>query len=262
MEVLMQGKWALVTGASSGLGKDFASALAEMGANLVLVARRIEPMDRLAEDLRAKHNVEVKVEGVDLSISGAALKLKDRLDAQGISVAALVNNAGFGVIGEFVDQPLDKITGMLQLNVIGLTELTHVFAKAMKERGSGHILLVSSIAAYQPCPIYAAYAATKAYVLALGEALHTELALHNVVVTVLSPGVTESGFFQAAGQEPNAAQKRMMMKSRPVVDIGLAALFQKKSSVVAGTMNRLMTLGSKVISRQSASKIGYKLMKS
>ena len=255
----IRGKWAIVTGASSGIGKEFASALAQKGANLVLVARRVEPMERLARDLRAAYNVRVKVEGVDLTCQGAAGKLKDRLNGEGIAVETLINNAGLGLISEFADQSLNKITAMLQLNVVGLTELTHVFAKAMKERGRGHILLVASIAAYQPCPVYAAYAATKAYVLSLGEALHAEFAPHNVVVTALSPGVTETEFFDAAGEQPTAAMKRMMMKPRPVVEVGLAGLYRKKSSVVAGTMNRMMTLTSRLLSRHLVSRIGYNL---
>ena len=257
----LQGKWALVTGASSGTGRDFASALAERGANLILVARRIERTQQLAEELRSRHTIQVKVDGVDLSLPGAAEKLKSRLDADDISVEILVNNAAFGIISEFVDQSLDKIDEMLQVNVIALTELTHVFANSMKARGSGHILLVGSIAGYRSCPLYAAYAATKAYLLSLGVALHTELAPHNVVVTVLSPGVMDTGFFEVAGQSPNASMRRMMMKPRPVVDIGLAALFQKKSSVVAGAMNRMMTLGSRVISRQFAARLAYTMGK-
>jgi len=257
----MHDKWAIVTGASSGIGKDFAAALAEKGANLILVARRVEPMEQLGVELRAKHNIQVRVEGVDLSVSGAAAKLKEKLDADGIFVTALINNAGFGLINEFVNQSTDRITSMLQLNVIGLTEMTHVFARPMKERGGGYILLVASVAAYQPCPIFAAYAATKAYVLSLGEALHTELAPHQVVVTVLAPGVTQSEFFTAAGQKPSPAMLRMMMKSRPVVDIGLQALFKGRSSVVAGKFNRLLTLGSGLIPRQMAARIGMKMAK-
>ena len=166
------------------------------------------------------------------------------------------------VTGETVRQPLDQLTGMLQLNLVALTELTHVFARAMKARGGGgHVLLVGSIGGFQPTPTYAAYGATKAYVLSFGEALHAELAAHGVVVTVLSPGVTESEFFQAAGQEPTPAQKRMMMKARPVAEIGLAALFQRKSGVVAGAFNNLLTLSTRLLSRRFISRAGYRMLK-
>lgn len=257
----VRGQWALVTGASGGIGRDFAIALAEQGANLVLVARSLAPMQKLADEIRSKHRVTVVVEALDLSAPGAAVQLKLTLDQQDIAVQILINNAGAGIISEFADQSLEQIGSMLRLNIVSLTELTHVFALAMKQRGGGHIMLLASIAAYFPCPMYAAYAATKAYVLSLGEALHTELKAHNVVVTVLSPGVTDTGFFDAAGEQPTAMQKQAMMQPRPVVDIGLAALFRKRSSVVAGRMNRALTLFSRLLSRQLLSRVSYKLMK-
>lgn len=257
----VRGRCALVTGASSGLGKEFATVLAEQGAHLVLVARRLEPMQRLAADLQARHGGRVSVQAMDLSLPGAAARLKETLDARGISVDVLVNNAGLGLIGDFIDQPLDQLTGMLQLNMVALTELTHVFAQGMKTRGGGHILLVGSVGGFQPTPTYAAYSATKAYVLSFGEALHAELAAQGVVVTVLSPGVTESEFFLAAGQEPTPAQKRMMMKARPVAEIGLAALFQKKSGVIAGTFNKMLTLSTRLFSRRFMARAGYKMLK-
>src|SRR6266542_2877095 len=128
------GKWALVTGASSGFGIEFASLLAEEKANLVLVARRTEPMERLAEQLRRTHLVNVVVEGIDLSLAGASAELKSRLDRRGIAVDVLVNNAGRGLYGAFVDQPLQKTLDMLRLNMLTVTELTHLFAADMVRR--------------------------------------------------------------------------------------------------------------------------------
>lgn len=255
----LKGKWALVTGASSGIGREFAHALAERGANLVLVARRVEPMAVLAHEVQARHGVDVKVLGADLSVVGAAASLEAQLSGQGVAVDVLVNNAGMGVIGDFLEQAPASLSTMLNLNVIGLTELTQVFAAPMKARGGGYILLVASVAAFQPCPLFAAYAASKAYVLSFGEALHTELAPYGVVVSVLSPGVTDTEFFNVAGSPPNAAMKRTMMAPRPVVDIGLAALFQAKSSVVAGTLNRLMVFSSRLLSRQFLSRVSFKV---
>ncbi|WP_213948083.1 SDR family oxidoreductase [Luteibacter sp. dw_328] len=254
-----QQRWALITGASSGLGRDFAHALAEKGSNVVLAARREEPMERLAEELRSRHGVKAKVVALDLSADGAAASLKLRLDADGIVVDTLINNAGHGITAEFLDAPVDRINAMLRLNVLGLTDLTHVFASDMAKRGGGSVMLVASVAAFQPCPHFAAYAASKAYVLSLGEALHTELKAKKVVVTVLSPGVTETSFFDAAGEAPNAAMKRMMMKSRPVVDIGLAAMAAGKSAVVAGRVNRVMAFLSRLFSRQQLSRITYRM---
>lgn len=252
-------QWALVTGASSGIGSDFAHALAERGANLVLAARRTEPMQRLAGALRSRYGVEVVVEGLDLALPGAAEMLARQLGARGIAVDILINNAGSGIIGEFLDQPLAGILAMLNLNMGGLTALTHLFARQMKARGGGHILLVGSIAAYQPNPLFAAYGATKAYVLSLGVALHEELAPHKVVVTVLSPGATETEFFDAAGKAPTAALRRLMMKSRPVADIGLAALFAGKAVAVPGLLNRIFTLTARLVSHLAAAKIAHRM---
>jgi short-subunit dehydrogenase len=173
----LNGKWALVTGASSGFGIEFATLLAEQNANLILAARRTEPMTKLAQQPRQKHNVTVVVEGIDLSVVGAGAELKSRLDRRGITVDVLVNNAGCGLYGNFVDQPLEKIFGMLQLNVLAITELTHIFAADMVARRSGHILLVASMLGYEATPGYAAYAASKGYVLLFGEALRAELKL-------------------------------------------------------------------------------------
>ncbi|WPP00650.1 SDR family oxidoreductase [Pseudomonas sp. HR96] len=254
----LKGQWALVTGASSGLGQHFAWALAEQGADLVLVARRSDPMQTLAREIEARHAVRVRVQPADLSAPGAAAELKAALDDSGVQIDVLINNAGMGVIGDFLDQPAQNTRDLLNLNVLALTELTQQFATPMQGRGRGHILLVASIVAFQPYPSYAAYAASKAYVLSFGEALHIELARHGVVVSVLSPGITDTEFFSAAGSQPNAMMKRMMMAPRPVVDIGLAALFAGKSSVVAGALNRLVTFASRLFSRRWLARLTYR----
>jgi len=252
--------WSLITGASSGLGIEFARALAGKGSDIVLTARRTEPMEKLAAELRQLFKVQVKVMPLDLAEPGAAGTLKARLDTEGVVVHTLINNAGHGLTAEFIDASAERITAMLQLNIIGMTELTHAFASDMAKRGGGKIMLVASVAAFQPCPRLAAYAASKAYVLSLGEALHTELKAKNVTVTVLSPGVTETGFFDAAGEAPSAAMKRMMMKPRPVVDIGLDALAAGRSAVIAGKANSIAAFTTRLFSRQQASRIAYRMM--
>jgi len=133
----MNGKWALVTGASSGLGIEFATLLAERNANLILAARRTAPMEKLAVQLRQKHCVEVVVEGTDLSGPGAGAELKARLDKRGIAVDVLVNNAGFGLFGDFLSQPIQKVLGMLQLNMLAVTELTHLFCGRYGQTANG-----------------------------------------------------------------------------------------------------------------------------
>ena len=236
----VNGKWALVTGASSGFGVEFAKVLAEQKANLVLGARRTEPMERLAAQLRQSESVQVVVEGIDLSRAGAGAELKSRLDRRGISVDVLVNNAGYGLYGAFVDQPLQKTLDMLQVNMLALTELTHVFAAEMIKRRSGHILLIASLLGYQAVPGYAAYGASKGYVLLFGEALHAELKPYGIGVTVLSPGATSTGFGSVAGQKNTWALRMLMMEPGPVANSGIHAMLNRRSSVVAGVLNKLV----------------------
>jgi short-subunit dehydrogenase len=193
--------------------------------------------------------VNVVVEGIDLSRQGAAAELKSRLDARGIQVDCLLNNAGSGLYGAFVDQPLQKTMEMLRLNILAVTELTHVFAQEMAQRHSGHILLMASLLGYQATPGYAAYAASKAYVLLFGEALHQELKPHGVSVTVLSPGPAATSFGEVAGQRNTGIVRLLMMKPRPVARIGLRALLARRPSVVAGVLNKIVVLSNRIAPR-------------
>ncbi len=254
------GQWALVTGASSGFGVDFATLLAEQGVNLVLAARRTEPMEALAAELRARHGVQVRVEGIDLARAGAGVALKARLDAQGLAIDILINNAGYGLYGPLLGQPLDRTLDMLQLNTASLTELTHVFGSVMAARGRGHILLVASIGGYQATPTYAAYAASKAYVLLFGEALNAELASQGVKVSVLSPGITATNFLAVSGQRPTLYQRLLMMKSRPVAALGLRALKAGTPSVVPGLGNKLTVWSARLAPRRLQTWMAARLM--
>ena len=256
----VSGKWALVTGASSGFGVEFAKLLAERKANLVLAARRTEPMERLSEQLRQRHRVQVLVEGINLGVPGAAAELKSRLDRRGIAVDILLNNAGHGLYGEFVNQPLQKTLEMLQVNLTSLTELTHIFASDMKKRRSGHILLTASLLGYQPVPGYAAYAASKGYVLLFGEALHAELQPFNVSVTVLSPGATATSFGAVAGQRNTTALRMLMMEPLPVATTGILAMLRRKTSVVAGVFNKLVVFSNRLMPRPLQSLVMRKVM--
>uniref|UniRef100_B0T3R2 Short-chain dehydrogenase/reductase SDR n=1 Tax=Caulobacter sp. (strain K31) TaxID=366602 RepID=B0T3R2_CAUSK len=246
--------WALVTGASSGLGAEFARQLAARGYGLVLTARRKEPMQQLAEALGQEHRVDVLVEPLDLGVPGASVALQARLAARGVQIDVLINNAGFGLFGRFAAQDPDRLRQMLQVDILAMTELTHVFAQTMSHRGRGHILLVASMAAYQPTPLYAAYGAAKAYVLSLGEALHVELG-PTVGVTVLSPGLMDTGFLDVAGQAPSAAMKRNMIEPTDAVKLGLDALFAGKSSIITGAVNRLAVFLNRLTSRNLQAKL-------
>ena len=253
-------QWALVTGASSGLGRELARALAARKVNVVLVARREEPMQTLAAELRQQHGVEIVVEPIDLSAAGSGVDLQKRLDAQSIEPNILVNNAAFGLSGEFVKQSPERLREMLQLDILSLTELTHLFGKRMASRGAGHILLVASLAAYQPDPLLAAYGAAKHYVLALGVALHVELA-PKVVVTVLSPGLMDTGFNEVSGFRPKASLKPSIVSPRKVAEAGLKAMFAGKSSVIVGKLNRITAFSSRFTSRHLQAKLTYRMSK-
>ncbi|MGY8638523.1 SDR family oxidoreductase [Bradyrhizobium sp. 14AA] len=243
------GKWALITGASSGLGLEFADILAAQKVNLVLAARRREPMEKLASDLRGKYGVDVLVEAINLAAPGAASRLKSSLDARSVTIDILVNNAGFGLHGDFLDTPIEQTANMIQLNITTLTELTHLFGRDMAQRRSGHILLIASLLAFQAVPSYAAYAATKAYVLAFGEALHDELRSHGVVVTSLCPGHTATGFDAAAGATASSLLRLLTMKPRPVAASGIRALMQGKATVIAGLSNKMAAFSNRLTPR-------------
>jgi short-subunit dehydrogenase len=185
--------WVLVTGASSGFGEEFARQYAEQGHSLVLVARRLDRLQTLAESLHQRYRVDVVVEQVDLSDVEATIQLHQRLRERGIAIDILINNAGHGLQGPFVDSQLDAAMAMVQLDVASLTAVTHVFAQDMRTRGRGKILLVASLLAYQGVQNFAVYAAAKAYVLRLGEALHREFKRDGVTVTTLCPGMSDTG---------------------------------------------------------------------
>jgi short-subunit dehydrogenase len=242
-------KWALVTGASSGFGVQFAKLLAERKANLVLVARRTDPMERLAAELRQRHSVQVVVEGIDFSRAGAAAELKSRVDRRGVQIEILVNNAGYGLYGPFLDQPLEKITDMLRVNMLTVTELTHIFGQEMVKRRSGHILLTASLLGYQAVPGFAAYAATKAYVLLLGEALHQELEPHSVTVTALCPGTSTTSFVEVAGQRVSPLLKMMITTPEHVARVGVLAMLQRRATVVPGFLNKATVFFDRLMPR-------------
>lgn len=242
-------KRALITGASSGLGLEFAELLAAQKVDLVLAARRREPMEKLAADLRRKYGIDIAVEPIDLAAPGAAARLKGSLDQQALQIDILVNNAGYGLHGEFLETPIERTTDMIQLNITAVTELSYVFGRDMANRGSGQILLIASLLGLQPVPTFAAYAATKSYVLAFGEALHDELRLRGVVVTSLCPGHTETGFDAAAGAPVSPMLRLLTMKPRPVAETGLRALSQGRASVIAGLLNNIIAFSNRLTPR-------------
>ena len=257
---VLRGKTALVTGASSGLGAEFARQLAGMGCHLILVARREDRLQALKAELEAAAKVRVHVMAADLGVAEAAAALHDRVRTAGLAVDVLVNNAGFGLYGEHMQIPWEREREMLMLDVVALMQLTKLFAADMLARGSGWILQVSSIGAYQPSPTYAAYSAAKSFVLFFGEALNYELRRSGVGVTVLSPGVTATDFLKVAGQQASLYQRLLMMRAPQVVRVGIKAMLKRKPSVIAGRLNAFIAWTTRFTPRRWTAAIAYRLM--
>lgn len=234
--------WVLITGASSGFGEEFAHQYAGQGHSLVLVARRLDRLQALAEAIRKQHRVEVVVEQVDLSDVAAIIRLQERLRERGIAIDILINNAGHGLQGPFIDSKLDSVLAMVQLDVASLTAVTHVFAQDMRKRRRGKILLVASMLAHLGVENLAVYSAAKAYVLRLGEALHRELKPDGITVTTLCPGLSNTGFAKAADMKITPALRMLMMQPAPVVRAGIGALNARRMSVVPGLANKAMAV--------------------
>jgi short-subunit dehydrogenase len=234
----------LVTGASAGLGVHFARQCRERGDALVLVARRQDRLEALAAELGSAHVI-----AADLASPGAPERLLAEVAGLGLEVDTLINNAGFGAAGAFVEAPAERLLEMIDLNVRSLTELCRLALPAMLERRRGFILNVASTAAFQAGPWSAVYYATKAYVLSLSEALHEESKGLGVHVTALCPGPTATEFFEVAGS-PNGRLAKMATDPRAVVAAGLAGLARNKPIVVPGIMNKMTSQAGRVLPRK------------
>src|SRR3954466_1846762 len=226
--------WVLITGASSGFGEEFARQYAERGHSLVLVARRLDRLQSLAASLHQQFRIDVVVEQVDLSDVAAIIQLHQALREREIAIDILINNAGHGLQGPFLDGQLDAALAMVQLDIASLTAITHIFGQDMRKRRRGRILLVASLLAYQGVENFAVYSAAKAYVLRLGEALHREFKRDGITVTTLCPGMSDTGFAAAANQKLTPGLKLLMMQPTPVVRAGIRALDAGRISVVPG----------------------------
>ena len=257
----LRGRTALVTGASSGLGVDFARELAARGANLVLVARREDLLRKHADEIAARHGVQVAIIALDLAERDAPQRLYDRLKAAGTAVDVLVNNAGYGLYGKFTELEWDRERNMLELDIITLVHMTKLFVKDMVARNFGYVLQVASIGAFQPSPLYASYSAAKSFVLHFGEAVAYELRGTPVRVSVISPGITATEFLQVSGQRPTLYQRLMMMQSADVARIGVAGMLAGRPSVVPGLGNRLGAFLPRILPRRAAAAVAERTMK-
>ncbi len=231
---------ALVTGASSGIGEAFAHLLAQQGHRLVLVADRSKDLNRVADEIATKHKMQPQTFAIDLSEPGAVERLLEDLNRRSLRPDLLVNNAGFGLMGEAVKLDAGEQVNMINLNITALTELSLRCGKAMAMRGSGGIINMSSVAGTLPGPNMAVYYATKAYILSFTEALAAELGASGVQVTAVAPGVTRTGFHQRAGME----RSRLLKWSAPmlpetVAQIAYQGYCRGRRVVATGFLNKL-----------------------
>lgn len=256
----LRGRRALVTGASSGLGADFARNLAGRGCHLILVARREEQLRTLAQELTARHGVEVDVIPMNLVERDAPQLVYDQIKASGRVVDVLINNAGLGLHGQFLDIPWERERAMLELDMLVLVHMTKLFVKDMVARRYGYIMQIASNGAFQPTPTYATYSAAKSFVLSFGEAIHYELRDTGVKVIVVAPGVTRTEFLQVAGQRPTLYQRTLAMDSPDVVDRAIQAMLRGQSCTVPGFANWFLAWSTRFMPRQLAAAIANQTM--
>jgi short-subunit dehydrogenase len=245
----------LITGASGGIGYELAKLFANDGYPLLLTARSGDKLRSFSEELAAQHGVAVSTCVLDLAKPDAPNQLFDAAQRQGLPVACLVNNAGFGAFGPFAEADLDTVLQILQLNIVALTQLTRLFLTGMTQRDEGRILNVASMAAFQPGPLMAVYYASKAYVLHFSEALSEELRNTNVRVTALCPGPTATGFEERAGLRFSKLFTRNVMDVRTVAEVGYRGLMRGRRMVIPGVLNRVLMRGYRVLPRTLLAKV-------
>ena len=229
-------KYTLITGASGGIGEAFARRLASEGHNLMLVARSEEKLRNLCDELAAQNNIAAKHFAVDLIEVDSDLAVFDETEKQGLEIEWLINNAGFGSMGDFAELDLERELEMIELNVTAVVALTHHYLKKMRERRSGTIVNVSSSAGFQPIPFFATYAATKAFVSSFTEAIAEENRPFGIRIMALCPGTTDTGFFEAARIE-DPIKVKGVQTAEQVVDAALRGLEKGNHKTVSGWTN-------------------------
>lgn len=245
------GKTTLITGASAGIGVAYAEGFAARGSNLILVARRKDRLEKLAETLTKKYRVTVTVIAQDLTAPGAVSKLEKAVAAKKLQVDALINNAGFGVNAFFIEEDRSRTQEEITLNIGVLVDLTAAYLPGMVQRNDGVVVNIASTASFQPVPGLAVYGATKAFVRSFTEAIWGELGNSAVRVLSVSPGSTESEFFEVAGGTPGGKS----MPASAVVESTFAALEKNTPSVVVGTGNTLFSSMVRFIPKKSVIKV-------
>jgi uncharacterized protein len=241
-------QYALVTGASSGIGECFVRALARRGQNVVAAARSNEKLESLVHEIKGRHGIEAVPLAIDLSDVGAAHRLVQTLRERRIQINLLINNAGFGAQGQVWELPLDRLIGMLQLNVQALLELSVLLVPQMVENRAGGIINVSSTASFQPLPFTSVYAATKAFVTSFSLALAEELRPYHVKVVTLCPGTTRTRFFEAGGYRSLRFRVRFQAPEK-VAEAGLRALDQGGGLMLPGWIDRCIVFAQRFLPR-------------
>ncbi len=237
----------LITGASSGIGEAFARRLAARGENLLLVARSEDKLATICNELGRGHNIAAQYVALDLTGREAHQKLFEETARRGLVVETLINNAGFGSMGEFATLALERELQMIDLNVKALVALTYLYLAPMRERRRGAIINVASTAGFQPVPFMSTYAATKAFVLSFSDALWEENRPYGIKVMALCPGVTETNFFEAAGTE--RPPMRVAQTPEQVVETALRGLERGRGHIVSGWTNYFMTESERLVPR-------------
>jgi uncharacterized protein len=260
MDKNWRGRWALVTGASAGIGVALARELASGGTNLVLTARRQDRLEHLARTLRHDHNIQTETFSGDLAQADAAESIRRFTDSKGLAIELLINNAGFGKYGEFAQVDVCRSLDMVQVNCAAVVHLTRLFLPDMIQRGRGDILILASTAAFQAVPYISTYAATKAFDLLFAEGLAEEVKAHGIRVCALCPGSTESEFHEVAGQQEFAAKHRQEPAEK-VARTGLEALAAGKSYVISGFGNYLGAQSQRLVPRTVVTRIAAKMFR-
>jgi len=245
----------LITGASSGLGKDFAYEYAKAKQDLVLIARRIDRLELIKSDLESLYGITVLIQQVDLADSKQVAAFIANWDPS-LLIYRLINNAGFGYHGAFETYPNETQQDMIEVNVTALTRLCNFVIPSMKEHKAGEILNVASMAAFTPGPYMAEYYATKAYVLSLSMALHEELKPFGIKVSALCPGPTHTEFGKVASyKNDSGVQSALSMSSLPVVKMSIKALEKNRSVAVPGTSNKILRVLMKFVPKRLSAKL-------
>lgn len=253
-------KYTLITGASKGIGLELAKVFAKKKHNLILVARSTDLLEELKRSLCETYNIKVEIFSIDLTSENAAYELYEKTKSKNLEVEHLVNNAGFGDYGSYLETSDTKNQNMIQLNIIALIQLCKVYAIDMKKSGYGRIMNVASIASFLPGPLMATYYASKSFVLSFSEALSREFKNTGITVTALCPGTTKTNFFDvASANESNLLNNLKPAPAYKVAIYGYKKLMKGKVVAIYGIKNRLMIFGIRLVPRSLVRNIAYKI---